>query len=110
MAIDTIKMLLGITDASKDNLLNYLNNAVTTEVKKYCRIKVIPDELQVIINDLVVDRFRSRGYGASEAPKTVSSISEGDVSISFKTVQYGITAELTDAEKQRLVPYRRLYP
>lgn len=110
MDITNVKTLLGITDTSKDDLLTYIGNVVTTDVKAYCRIPVITDDLQLVINDMVVDRYRARGYGQEEAPKTLSSISEGDVTMQFKTTQYSPTMELTDAEKKRLVPYRKLWP
>lgn len=107
--LEQIKMLLGITGTDKDALLGYLIDSVNTEIKAYCRIPVIPDGLLPVINDFVVDRYRARGYGKEVAPKTVSSVSEGDVTVQYKTTQYNVTSELTDTEKQRLVPYRRLW-
>lgn len=109
--LSTIKMLLGIssTDTSSDKIITYIGNAVSTDAKKYCRIPVITDDLQLIINDMVIDRYRARGYGQQDAPQTVTKVSEGDVEVDFKTVQYNATMELTDAEKKRLVPFRKLW-
>lgn len=111
MDINIIKKLLDIAedDTGKDDLLTYIGNVVSAEVKAYCRIPEISDDLQLIINDMVVDRYRARGYGQSNAPQTLTSISEGDVSMQFDTVQYNPTMELTDAEKKRLAPYRKLW-
>jgi hypothetical protein len=107
--ITNIKTLLGITDTDNDSILSHIGDVVTAEVKAYCRIPTIADDLQLIINDMVIDRYRARGYGQETAPQTLKSISEGDVSMQFDTVQYNPTMELTDAEKKRLAPYRKLW-
>jgi hypothetical protein len=108
--LDQIKLLLGISDDSKDGILNYLINAVTVLVKKYCHLSdVSSTNLQNIIIDFIVDRYRSKQYGKSDAPQIVSSISEGDTKVSFNTVQYSISNALTDDEKKILIPYRKLW-
>ncbi len=106
-----VKMLLGIADADtdKDDLLTYVGNVVTVEVKGYCRVAVISDELQSVITDMVVDRYRARGYGQQDTPQTVSSITEGNVTVQLKTALSNATMELTDAEKKRLTPFRKLW-
>lgn len=108
--LDDTKMMLGITGTDKDSLLTYLNTVVTSDVKSYCHISAIPDDLQLIINDMVVDRYRARGYGQQDAPQTVASITEGHIKVELKTTQYNATMELTDTEKTRLVPFRKLWP
>ena len=108
-----VKMLLGIADidTSKDGVINFLITRVSADVKKFCRISdVSSDELQALIADMVVTRYRARGYGKETAPQVLSSIAEGDVTLQFKTTQYNATSELTDAEKSALVPYRKLWP
>jgi hypothetical protein len=60
--------------------------------------------------DMVVNRYRARGYGQEAAPKTLSGLKEGDVSFTYKTVQYDTAGELTDAEKKALSQYRKLWP
>ena len=108
--LEQVKVLLGVSDTDKDALLGLLCDNVTAQVKTYCRLSDVSNAgLQGLMADAVVTRYRARGYGQEAAPKTVSSISEGDVSISFKSAQYDTTGELTDAEKQALSQYRRMW-
>lgn len=109
--LEQAKVLLGISGADKDALLNLLCNSVTAQVKTYCRISDVSDAgLQGLMADMVVTRYRARGYGQETAPKILSGLSEGDVSFTYKTTQYDTTGELTDAEKKALSQYRKLWP
>lgn len=107
---EQVKMLLGVTGTDKDTLLSLLCDTLMVQVKKYCRISDVSDMgLQGVMADLVVTRYRARGYGKEEAPKVLSSLSEGDVTLTYKTVQYDATGQLTDAEKKTLCQYRKLW-
>jgi hypothetical protein len=108
--LEQVKLLLGITGGSKDTLLALLCDNVTAQVKTYCRISDVTNEgLQGIMADTVVNRYRARVYGREAAPKVLSGISEGDVSFTYKTMQYDMTGELTDTEKKALSQYRKLW-
>lgn len=109
--LEQVKVLLGIVGIEKDALLGLLCDTVAEQTKTYCRISNVSSiGLQGLMADIVVSRYRACGYGQEAAPKTVSSISEGDVSVSFKTVQYEATGQLTEPEKKMLAQYRRLWP
>lgn len=109
--LEQIKTLLGITNTDKDSLLALLCGNVTAQVKTYCRLSDVSDTgLQGIMADMVVTRYRARGYGQEAAPEVLSGLSEGDVSVTFKPVQYDATGNLTDAEKTALSQYRKLWP
>lgn len=103
-------MLLGITSVDNDALLALLCDNVTAQVKTYCHIADASNTgLQGVMADMVVNRYRSRGYGQEAEPKVVSSISEGDTSISYKTIQTGTNGELTDDDRRALAQYRKLW-
>ena len=109
--LEQVKLLLGITDTEKDALLSVLCDTVTEQVKTYCRISDVSDAgLQGLMADMVVTRYRARGYGQETQPKSLSKLTEGDVSFTFDVVQYDTTGNLTDAEKKALCPYRKLWP
>lgn len=64
--LEEIKLLLGITDNSKDDLLNLLIKNATTQVLSYLTIPddlilVVPDELSYIVSELVVIRYNRIG-------------------------------------------------
>ena len=106
-----VEVLLGITDTGKEELLTLLCDTMTAQVKKHCRISDVSDlGLQGLMADMVVNRCRARGYGQEAAPKSLSKLTEGDVSFTYKTTQYDTTGELTDAEKKAVSQYRKLWP
>lgn len=108
--LEQVKALLGITGTDKDALLGLLCNNVTAQVKSYCRVSNVTDAgLQGIMADMVVTRYRARGYGQETQPKSLSKLTEGDVSFTFDVVQYDTTGNLTDAEKKALCPYKKLW-
>lgn len=109
--LEQVKLLLGIRDTEKDALLSVLCDTVTEQVKTYCRLSDVSGAgLQGLMADMVVSRYRARGYGQEAEPKVVSSISEGDTSLSYKTTQSVASVELTEDDWQALSPYRKLWP
>ena len=109
--LEQVKLLLGITDTEKDALLSVLCDTVTAQVKTYCRLSNVSGAgLQGLMADMVVNRYRACGYGQEAEPKVVSSISEGDTSLSYKTTQSAASVELTEDDWQALSPYRKLWP
>lgn len=109
--LEQVKTLLGITGTDKDALITLLCDTVTAQVKKHCHISGVSDTgLQGLMADIVVNRYRARGYGQEAAPKSLSKLTEGDVSFTFNVVQYDTAGELTDAEKKALSQYRKLWP
>ena len=109
--LEQVKLLLGITGYEKDALLAVLCENVTVQVQTYCRITEVSNTgLQGLMADMVVTRYRARGYGQEAAPKVLSGLSEGDVSFTYKITQYDTTGDLTGAEKSALSSYRKLWP
>ncbi len=108
--LEQVKVLLGVTGTDKDALLSLLCDTVTKQVKSYCRVSDVTDTgLQGVMADMVVTRYRARGYGQEALPKVLSKLTEGDVSFTFDVVSYDTTGNLTDAEKKALCPYRKLW-
>lgn len=108
--MEQVKILLGIAGTDKDTLLSLLCDNVTAQVKTYCRLSNVANTgLQGNMAEMVVTRFRARGYGQDATPKTVSKLTEGDVSLTFDVTQYNATGELTDTEKKELSQYRRMW-
>ena len=87
--LEKVKMLLGISDTSKDDILSLILEIIQDEVKNYCHIEEIPKRLETIVVRMAVDLYRSEGYGTGTKPLTVSSVSRGDVSTSFDTSSAG---------------------
>jgi hypothetical protein len=61
MMIDDFKILLGIEDTTKDNLLNLLLSKATTKFQNYCNRSDIPDNAQSCIVDYAVILYNRQG-------------------------------------------------
>lgn len=111
--IDQVKALLGITDTTQDAIINYLIGLVTQLVKDYTRLTTLPPTVSTYMVDMVIDRYRMRGYGQTGLPQVVSSITEDRKQIQFRDtspapdVNYGIS--LSEQEKAQLRRYRVMW-
>lgn len=85
MKIEKMKELLGIDqqDHSKDSILRFTAEEAEETVKNYCNINEIPSGLQKITCRIAIDIYRGTSQG-DEGGLSVSSITEGDISISFR--------------------------
>lgn len=112
--IDQVKALLGITDATQDATINYLIGLVTQLAQDYTHLAALPPAVNTYMVDMVIDRYRVRGYGQTGLPQVVSSITEDRKQIQFRDTNpapdanYGIT--LSEQEKVQLRRYRVMWP
>lgn len=109
--LERLKQLLGITDNTKDFVLQYELDTVTDMVLNYCNITEIPEKLENIILSMCVDKYRAESLGSETAQGTVKSISEGDVSVSYGSA-YSVSdnpgMEFLNGYKAQLDRFRRL--
>ncbi len=104
--IDEIKELLGITDNSRDTLINYYIKSIGNEIMSYCNIKQVPIELETFIQNKVISILR---YETNEY-RGIKSISEGDTRLEFAIENNGadtLTYSINDSDKKILMNFRR---
>ncbi len=82
-ALERLKMLLGINESEQDSLLSFLIEDTVDMILGYCRIEVLPRQLESLIPMIAADMYRAKGYGQIGAPEVVKSISEGERSVSY---------------------------
>lgn len=109
--LERIKKLLGISDDSKDEILQFTIDNVTDMVLNYCNITEVPEKLENIILSMCVDKYRAESLGSEISPGAVKSISEGDVSVSYGSA-YSVSdnpgMEFLKGYKAQLDRFRRL--
>lgn len=81
--MNDLKMMLGITDDTQDDLLTFLMNEVRDMICGYCRIETVPAKLESLVPVIAAELYRRKGYGSAEAPQEVSTITEDKRSVSF---------------------------
>ena len=90
-ALEKLKTLLGITGDDKDILLQFALDDTKATILNYCNLTFIPKGLETVWIKMSIEFYKASGasagsinVGASASGK-VSSISEGDTSVSFDT-------------------------
>ncbi|MGE4214138.1 MAG: phage head-tail connector protein [Anaerotignaceae bacterium] len=81
--VATLKILLGITDESKDVILAFVIDKATDMVCNYCNTEEVPTGLSNVLLNMCVDMYRAESLGQEQTQGVVKGITEGDVSISF---------------------------
>ncbi|MGN9164960.1 phage head-tail connector protein [Tissierellaceae bacterium HCP3S3_D8] len=109
--LEKLKKLLGIPldNDSKDFLLQFTLDDVEQIIKDYCNIKEVPGELNNTVLRMSVDLYRNENLGEEDIPLgSVSSITEGDTSVSFRSANAEFKDTLTKNYKVQLNRYRKL--
>ena len=80
-----LKSLLGISDSSKEILIEFALEKAKDMICNYCRIDSVPTALENVQLSMAMDIYRSDSLGKEQVEGTVKSMTEGDVSISFSS-------------------------
>lgn len=111
LQLDKLKSLLGISkdDNTKDIYLEFVLDYVFQIIKDYCHIKEVPEELNNTVIKMAIDSYRNQNLGEEETPLgSISSISEGDTSISYRSSENEFKDNLLKDYKSQLNKYRKL--
>lgn len=85
MELEKLKALLGIEDDFKDVILEFVIDDVEETIKNYCHVDTVPDGLMNTGYRMAMDLYRNENIGScTGATGSVSSITEGDTSTSFR--------------------------
>lgn len=108
--MESLKRCMIILGISEDNtkklsLLNVLLEKSREDIEAFCRdtfidetgADVFPKQLKNVQEDLAIQRFRKRG-------------AEGETSYSLADESVSFDDPLPDSVKNKLYPYRRLFP
>ena len=104
-----LKILLGIDGDSEDAVLAFCLDFATQAVLAYCNLDELPSALEWTVTAMAADKYRMEGYGKKEAPMgAVASLSQGDVSVSYKDATSQDTSGLLKNYTTILNRFRRL--
>lgn len=111
MQIDTLKGLLGISpdDMSKDVAIQFALDDAEQKILDFCNIDSMPKKLETTLYRMAMDIYREESLGKEENQQ-VSSLSEGDTSISFKNNSHDskYSDSILKNYTSQLVKYRKL--
>lgn len=106
-----LKSLLGILqdDTSKDFILEFILNDTKETILNYCNIKEVPIALHNTLIRMAVDLYRCENLGyESQSLGAISSISEGDTNVSYRSLESEFKDSVLKDYKKQLNRYRRL--
>lgn len=106
---EKLKNLLGISEESQEPLLEFALQDAEETVKNYCNLEEIPKGLEHTVMRMAMDLYRNERFGDSTVPMAVKSISEGDTSTSFGTIESsGYAQTLLKNYQKQLNRYRKV--
>lgn len=109
MELEKLKLLLGITDDSKDVILQFTIANVEEIIINHCHLEEVPEGLYMTGYRMCMDLYRNENLGSEEsALGSISSISEGDTSTSFRSNIAEFKDSLLKDYKKQLNKYRKL--
>lgn len=82
--LTVVKSLLGITDDTQDNVIQFVIQTITDMILTYINHETLPAQLRNVLVIMVVSYYKGAGLGdSSVAAGPVSSVKRGDVQTSF---------------------------
>lgn len=112
MELEKLKALLGISmeDTSKNTTLEFAIDDVTNIILEHCHIEEIPKGLLTTAYKMAMKLYRNENLGSEEtAIGSISSISEGDTSTSFRdNVESDYKDSILNEYKSKLNRFRKL--
>ena len=103
-ALGTLKILLGIKDDEQSGLLSFLIEDTVNMILGYCRLDILPRQLESLVPTIAADMYRRKVYGQTEAPQTIKSVTEDKRSVSFES-NLTDTDEFLKEYEARLKPF-----
>lgn len=110
--LSTVKVFLGITDNSKDAVLNVYIDMTRQSILNYCNRSDLPEALNYTLCQMCADTYRdianSRAKG--EVTGNVSSVSEDGRSVSFSSgAEFKTALEDRITRTTELNRFKKLY-
>lgn len=84
--VNKVKKILNIDDKKLDNYLEFCENNIKDEILDRCNIENIPERLNSLIQEFLIEQYILNKDGIGEGKKEVSSASDNGQSVNFKTV------------------------
>lgn len=111
--VKEIKKILDVSDDELDNYLMFCEKNITDKILDRCHIETIPERLNSLIQEFLIEQYNINKEGVGKGVKQVSSASDSGQSVSFQTVG-GVNSmsqnvdEFLDRNMTTLIKYRKM--
>lgn len=109
--VKKLKSLLGIdvNDETKDALIMFTLEDVYETIQNYCNTPGVAEGLYNTMFRMAIDLYKHENLGSEEmALGSISSISEGDTSIHYRSAETEFKDSILKTYKAQLNRYRKL--
>lgn len=87
--VDQVKLLIpNNNNPDYDKIIDFTVDKIMNDIANYCNIPIdeLPNELSAVAVSMAVQAIKVNGVLDSESTANIQSLSEGDVSVTFKPV------------------------
>lgn len=111
--VKRVKEILNVTDSKLDNYLMFCEQNITDKILDRCHIESIPERLNSLIQEFLIEQYNLNKDGIGKGNKQVSSASDNGQTVNFQTVG-GVSSmsknvdEFLDRNMTTLVKYRKM--
>lgn len=111
--VKKVKEILNVTDSKLDNYLMFCEQNITDKILDRCHIKDIPERLNSLIQEFLIEQYNLNKEGIGEGKKQVSSASDNGQTVNFQTIGGASSMsknvdEFLDRNMATLVKYRKM--
>lgn len=111
--VKEIKKILDVSDDKLDNYLMFCEKNITDKILDRCHIEDIPERLNSLIQEFLIEQYNLNKEGVGKGVKQVSSVSDNGQSVNFQTIG-GVNSvsqnvdEFLDRNITTLIKYRKM--
>lgn len=111
--IKKVKEILSVTDNKLDNYLVFCEKNITDKILDRCHIETIPERLNSLIQEFLMEQYNLNKEGIGEGKKEVSSASDNRQTVNFQNIGGSSSMsknvdEFLDRNMTTLIKYRKM--
>ena len=84
--VNKVKEILNIQDNKLDNYLDFCENNITDKILDICHIDNIPERLNSLIQEFLIEQFHLNKNGIGEGKTIASSVKDKEQTVNFQVI------------------------
>lgn len=111
--VNEVKNILNITNNDLNEYLVFCEKNITDKILDFCNIDKIPERLNTLIQQFLIEQYNLNKEGVGEGKMQVSSTSDNGQSVSFQVIGGASSMaknveQFIDRNSSTLVAYRKI--